>query len=267
MTDDRQILDALADTDAEPDDAGDLISFYHSLLSLIYEKKQTIALDLSPQLQEFDAAAQSDAGTPALTFDWLGVADADLAEWVDAVAAVLREQLEGVTVPANDELMLLAREFYAVGTTGIGVETDALLHNSLAPWLELAAEELVPLIDVDGWQRGYCPVCGGYPDFATLRSARERRLMCERCRAEWPFPAGVCPFCGEMEPENLGYYGTPDDVYRVDVCDSCGFYIKGVDARYYAGDLLPEYERLLTPGLDLMATQEGYARPAGWREE
>lgn len=267
MTDDQLILEALAETEAQPDDAGDLIPFYRRLLSLIYEKKQSVALDMSPYLQEFDPEAHSDAGTPALKFDWLGLAETDFSEWVHAVAAVLREQLDELTVPADEELVPLAREFYAVGTSEEGVDVDALLHNSLAPWLELAAEQMMPLIDDEEWQRGYCPVCGGYPDFAIVLSQHERRLMCERCRAEWTFPAGVCPFCGEMEPDNLGYYGTPDDVYRVDVCDSCGFYIKGVDTRYYEGDLLPEYERLLTPGLDLMASQEGYARPAGWREE
>lgn len=263
MTDDELILDALADTD----DAGDLVPFYHRLLAGIYEKKQALTLEMSPHLQEADVDAHIDAGMPALEFDWLGLPQTNFVEWIHEVAEILREQLEDVTVPADEKLVPLAREFYAVGTTGEGVNVDALLHNSLAPWLELAAEQLAPLIDMDDWQRGYCPVCGGYPDFATVISEQERRLMCERCRAEWTFPAGVCPFCGEMEPDNLGYYGTPDDVYRVDVCDSCGFYIKGVDTRFYEGELLPEYERLLTPGLDLMASQEGYARPAGWREE
>lgn len=267
MTNDQLILDALAEAEAQSDNAGPLVPFYHRLLSLIYEKKQSVALNLPQYLKGFDPEAHLDASTPALTFDWLGLAETDFSAWVHTVAEVLREQLHELTVPADEKLLPLAREFYAVGTTEEGVDVDALLHNSLAPWLELAAEKLVPLIDVDEWQRGYCPVCGGYPDFATVRSERERRLMCERCRAEWAFPAGICPFCGEMEPDNLGYYGTPDDVYRVDVCDSCGFYIKGVDTRYYEGKLLPEYERLLTPGLDLIASQEGYARPAGWREE
>lgn len=267
MTDDQLILAALADTETHHDDTGDLIPFYHRLLVLIYKKKQTVVLDLPPQPHEFDPDARVEAGKPALEFTWLKLNTTDFGAWVLRVADVLRDQLERLEVPADDELLSLAHEFFDVGTTERGGEVDALLHNALAPWLEVAAAQLIPTLNVDEWKRGYCPVCGGYPDFAVVRSERERRLMCERCRAEWPFPAGVCPFCGEMEPDNLGYYGTPDDVYRIDVCDSCGFYIKGVDARHYSGELLPEYERLLTPGLDLMATQEGYARPAGWREE
>ena len=50
------------------------------------------------------------------------------------------------------------------------------------------------------------------------------------------------------------------------VCDRCGHYLKTIHQpeaqRLPTPPLLPA-ERLLTPGLDLLAAQEGYTRPIG----
>ena len=50
------------------------------------------------------------------------------------------------------------------------------------------------------------------------------------------------------------------------VCDRCGHYLKTIhqpEAQHLPAPPLLPAERLLTPGLDLLAAQEGYTRPLG----
>lgn len=267
MTKDQEVLKALSSVKQEIPDIRELITFYERLLTHIIEKKRSLTLDLRPYRDSIDAAMCVESGMPALQFDWLALEVETFEPWVHQVADILRERLPDLDVAEGEDVVQLARRFYETGTTEITRETDALFHNAVAPWLEYAVQTFVPVLRLTEWRRGYCPVCGGYPDFATMLSEWMRRLMCERCRAEWPFPAGICPFCNEQDVQQLGYYSSPDEVYRVDVCDSCGFYIKGVATWHYEGEPIPEVERLLTPGLDVMAAQEGYTHPRGWSDE
>lgn len=241
----------------------ELLRFYERLWALIVARRQQVDVDFSAHMAHFDVDVWARRGAPALAFGWLALREDEFRPWCGQVAEVLRERFPELEVPAEEPLVDLARRFYEHHTTGHGGAIDALVLNALIPWLERAAEELVPRLPVARWQRGYCPVCGGFPDFAVLQSARTRTLLCGRCSAQWPFPVARCPFCGEQEPGRLGYYTDERGLYRVDVCDSCGHYLKGVDGRRFRGVLRPEVERLLTPGLDVWAVQEGYMRPGG----
>ncbi|MDQ7029315.1 MAG: formate dehydrogenase accessory protein FdhE [Ardenticatenia bacterium] len=241
----------------------ELLGFYERLWALIVTRRQQVEMDFGAPMANFDEEAWARQGKPALAFAWLALREEEFRPWCEQVVEVLRERFPELEVSATEPLIGLARRFYERGTAGRGVGVDALMLNALMPWLERASEALLPRLPVRRWQRGYCPVCGGFPDFAVVRSARTRTLLCGRCSARWPFPTNQCPFCGEQAPDQLGYYTDEHEVYRVDVCDSCGHYMKGVDGRRYQGVLRPEVERLLTPGLDLWAVQEGYTRPDG----
>src|SRR5690606_9362833 len=128
----------------------------------------------------------------------------DFGPWAREVRDLLAERDPGLALEAeelDDEMAVdLARTLYAEGTTGEGPALDAVISNALAPWLEVAAEAILPHLPLRQWRQTYCPVCAGAPDFAALEPGEEERtLLCERCRAEWRVPAGFCVFCGEEE--------------------------------------------------------------------
>jgi formate dehydrogenase maturation protein FdhE len=253
---DQQILDALAQAQAELEEPEPLFAFYERLLRAIAEKKDTIHLP--------EGARE----TP-LPFEALGLAANDFYPWLLEIAAIFEAQDPGVRDEVEEialvESIDLARQWYEQGTGGRGSTVDALLANALAPYLEKAAARLTPRLALDQWQQSHCPVCGGLPDFALWDMQRgTRELLCERCRTSWHTPDEACAFCGDTEPEQRGFYTSEDDLYRVEVCDSCGFYLKGMDrlkAKRAGLTPLPAAERLLTPGLDLLAVQEGFTRP------
>ncbi len=54
--------------------------------------------------------------------------------------------------------------------------------------------------------------------------------MCATCTLNWSFRRVACAYCGEERPTKLGYFHTPEyDHIRIEACDSCRHYIKGVD--------------------------------------
>lgn len=131
------------------------------------------------------------------------------------------------------------------------------IQGLLRPW----ARVLAPLVDDARWLRPHCPVCGGAPDFAVIAGpARERRLLCTRCDAEWAYARIGCPFCGNTDPRRLGYHPAANGWYRVYVCDACGSYLKAVDVTK-EGPCCAPAERVLAAGLDEGARRLGYALP------
>ncbi|GAP62730.1 FdhE protein [Ardenticatena maritima] len=261
------LAEALAAQSANaPEDEADLLHFYHRLFALLAQQQAALELDLSKHLADFSRKQWLRSGEPALRFEWLGLAPSTFHPWVEQVAALLRERVPECQAPTPEESVELAARYYHDNTTGKGAAMDALMQSALTPWLWEAAAQLTPHLPLDEWLRGYCPVCGGFPDFEVIVSNKWRRLLCERCAAEWRFPNGVCPFCGEDSPDMLGFYTTEDEVYRIDVCDACGSYIKGVDSRRFEGTLNAVLERFLTPGLDYSAVEQGYTRPEAFED-
>ncbi len=108
-----------------------------------------------------------------------------------------------------------------------------------------------------------CPFCGQRPATGVLRDAGQgtrRALVCGLCFLEWPFERIACPSCGERKFDALPVY-TAEQVagVRVDGCDSCGVYLKTMDASK-DGTIIPEVDDLATLTLDLWAREHGYRR-------
>ncbi|MCZ7574845.1 MAG: formate dehydrogenase accessory protein FdhE [Ardenticatenaceae bacterium] len=272
MTTDEEIIRAVEQACDEVDpETGALFDFYARLLRRLAARRATLDRDPATLFDAAQAAARLRAGEPQLTFDRLGLQAATFGPWAREVRDLLAERDPGLAFEAealDDETALtLARASFEQGTTGDGPALDAIIANALAPWLEQAAALILPRLPLALWRQAYCPICSGAPDFAAIEpDGKHRTLLCERCRAEWPVPVGFCVFCGEDDPTLLGYYSSPDETYRLDVCDRCGHYLKVILRRAAPAALLPA-ERLLTPGLDLLAAEEGYTRPAGWENE
>jgi hypothetical protein len=130
---------------------------------------------------------------------------------------------------------------------------QAFVH-ALRPFLARCVDVMRPRLDLSGWTFGYCPLCGGDPEFSVVEEM-ERKLACGRCGACWKQPDG-CPFCGGRD---LASFATPDRKRRVDACNSCRRYVKTHDAKLAARPLLAAVDAVLTLPLDAAAMQRGYS--------
>ena len=111
-----------------------------------------------------------------------------------------------------------------------------------------------------------CPFCGGKPQVSLLRvkeaSAESggRDLLCATCLTAWPFRRVVCAQCREERPARLGYFHTPEyDHVRIEACDTCKHYIKGVDLTRL-GLAVPLVDEIAAAPLDVWAHEHGYTK-------
>jgi FdhE protein len=143
---------------------------------------------------------------------------------------------------------------------GIDVELlSSVVGAALKPVLFAYARLLLPEMDQELWRRGYCPICGGNPDFAFLDKERGARwLLCDRCDTEWLFQRLECPYCGNQNQAALSYFTDDEGVYRLYVCERCRKYIKTIDLRRTESEVLLLLERVLTLDMDKQAQEKGY---------
>lgn len=111
-----------------------------------------------------------------------------------------------------------------------------------------------------------CPFCGGKPQLGVLQTKEagaesgNRDLMCAKCLSVWPFRRLVCAHCGEEHPSKLAYFqSTTHDHVRVEACDTCKHYLKGVDLTRL-GTAQPLVDEVAAAPLDLWATEHGYTK-------
>lgn len=108
-----------------------------------------------------------------------------------------------------------------------------------------------------------CPFCHQRPAAGVLRDAGQgtrRALVCGLCFTEWSFERIACPSCGERKFDELPVY-TAEQIanVRVECCDTCGVYLKTIDASK-DGTVIPVVDDLATLALDLWARERGYRR-------
>ncbi len=213
-------------------------------------------------------------GLPALRFNDLHLERAALdrafarilgifKEYADLLGEVPFQQNEPPPQLTNDavEAWFDRKQlpFAAATDDTAGLWWDAIIHATTKPFLDTYAEAAIKTVDQENWRRGYCPVCGGAPDFSFLDNDKgARRLVCSRCDAEWLFQRLQCPFCDNKEADKLAYFVDSAGTYRLYVCDKCQGYIKAVDLRSSVDPRSPAVERLLTFDLDRQARDQGY---------
>jgi FdhE protein len=151
---------------------------------------------------------------------------------------------------------------------------DAILHDKLSG-ADLAGVPLVAsalqaywttmasLVPAEGVApgRSHCPLCGSPPVAGTVLGDRKLRyLTCGLCAAQWHVTRVMCVTCGATG--GLSYLaidgGSPG--VKAEACGACRTYTK----LFYL-EQQPRAEPLAddvaTLGLDLLMTEEGYARP------
>lgn len=271
---DRQVLSALTAARGKHEELADLLDFYCALYEAQFRAKSKVS---EPEVRdELAMRWRLEGGIPQLTFDQLGIEAEPFARLEAQVADVLLRH--NPTWPNRQEevdpevLLARARKVFETWDTLTAPKRDAGQENegdlwsgqplalavgfALAPYLQRASEVILPRLDLGFWKKGYCPICGGRPNFALLEeTSGTRQLMCSRCNSLWNYRRIGCAFCESWEGQE--YYPSADGVYRLYVCSSCKGYLKTVDLREVRRKVYPIVERLLTVGMDLAAQQEG----------
>jgi formate dehydrogenase maturation protein FdhE len=145
-------------------------------------------------------------------------------------------------------------------------DTQFFAKAILQPYARWLAEtRTVPTgRELAGGERS-CPFCGGRPQLSFLQSKESsesgnRDLMCATCLSSWEFRRVICASCGEERPPKLGYFHSPEfDHIRIEACDSCKHYLKGIDLTRL-GLAVPLVDEIYAAPLDLWAREHGYTK-------
>ena len=150
------------------------------------------------------------------------------------------------------------------------------LEQSLKPFLQWLAHILTPYAQQITWDRGYCPICGAFPDTSYLKKGSDeseylvahggrRWLHCALCSHGWRLHRIVCPYCGNEDADTLEYLSAEEPAHeKLYVCHRCMKYLPCLDMTELIeplpGDLIP-FELL---HLDIIAQKRGFS-PLAWR--
>jgi FdhE protein len=263
-------LQALAEAGSQDERLSTYYAFHRTLIQVLNEAKAGISAKLE-LVDEEALQTRMAQGLPLISFDQLPVEERSLAELVSTVAQLLMDydpDLAQQTLPESSaECYALAlRRFEENQATNEGYRgqdqpslTQMAVDLALGPYLEWAAEQVLPYVEQERWKRDYCPVCGGAPDFAAMETAAgARHLLCSRCNSQWLYPRVKCPFCGTNDHAKLFYYPSEDRVYRLYVCQECRHYLKTIDLREVQRKVILTVERITTVAMDAAARSEGY---------
>ena len=229
----------------------DLVAFYAQLLraqEAVYESFRSRRNWLpSGDLQTDLPVVQSSAGRLMETVARCGP---------ESLASEARALLESDTLAQN----LL--DYWANPS-----DTQFFAKSILQPYAHWLAETRITPRgrELAGGERT-CPFCGGRPQLSFLQAKEStaesgnRDLLCATCLCTWEFRRVVCANCGEERPAKLGYFHTPEfDHVRIEACDSCGHYIKGIDLTRL-GLAVPLVDEIYSAPLDLWAREHGYTK-------
>jgi formate dehydrogenase maturation protein FdhE len=248
---DKQIerADQLA---SEPGGSKELLAFYAQLLRA--------------QKQIYESFSQR---------DWLPAGD--LEDDLSTIRVTLPTLFETVARHAPEALrsearVLLNADKEVIGQTLLDywrspADVQFFAKASLQPYARWLIESGRTPIgrELAGGERS-CPYCGGAPQVSSLQGKEggaesgNRDLICATCLCSWEFRRVVCANCGEERPAKLGYFHSPEfDHVRIEACDSCRHYIKGVDLTRL-GHAVPLVDEIYSAPLDLWAREHGYSK-------
>ena len=150
----------------------------------------------------------------------------------------------------------------AASAAELGVEPQVLLlfQRVLSQFmLSKRARDMAADIASLSWKKGYCPVCGSFPQLAIIKEQGQRWLQCGDCSHEWQFPRLTCPFCEHEDPENTNFLfveGKKEETAFT--CGKCRKYLltsnRPVEMRKTSADLIA----LSLAHLDLILQEKGF---------
>jgi FdhE protein len=136
-----------------------------------------------------------------------------------------------------------------------------VLIQLIKPFAQIKARSNASLSDDSKWTKGYCPMCGSWPEIGFLEGQEgRRRLRCSFCGHEWSYTRIACPFCECVDPEQLElYYSQTRPFERAELCRQCKKYFVSIDIRGREFQVDREVAALGLVHLDLLAQEKGYS--------
>ena len=114
---------------------------------------------------------------------------------------------------------------------------------------------------LDAWNHGYCPACGSWPALAEV-VGRPPHAALLVLRGAWELTTYACIYCGESgEPFVTAAPDEERKDRRIEVCATCGGYLKTMDLPELSPFPLLAIADIETTDLDVAAMEHGYARP------
>lgn len=234
--------------------ARELLSFYQSLL--IFQKS------LFDSLEEVDLSGALSQDLSTL-MDYFGT----FLEWAcEKGSTLLRSEAQEMRQwEGKKQEDLLLSYWRGEEIPGGNFFPKAFLQ----PYASYLAGHEKPVQD-RAVEKEACPFCGAPPQMSYLQSPSSmvgggaegatRYLLCSLCFTTWPVNRISCVHCQELDPYKLPYYQTDQlPTVRVEGCDTCKHYIKGVDLTK-DGLAVPLVDEIATPALDVWAQEHGYQK-------
>jgi FdhE protein len=135
-----------------------------------------------------------------------------------------------------------------------------ILDQLMKPFLEKRIEGIQSLIQNLAWPKGYCPLCGSFPELSFLQGDEGQRwLRCALCGHEWRFMRTMCPFCENDDHEKMEFYFVEGREHeRAELCHKCNRYIVNIDMRKCAEEVVTEVAAIGMLYLDILAQGKGF---------
>ena len=165
-----------------------VVEFYRELMHI--QGKATPCFSVDKQSFAEDACFERlSHGIPLLSFkdlslDWVQVRDL-FQETASALAQNYPSALDEMerlkdtshNIPLLEHLVSVWYDQSSLAPMALIWGTDRVTLAVLAwaainPFLSIYSKVLSTLVNQESWRRGYCPICGGKPDFACLEKAR-----------------------------------------------------------------------------------------------
>ncbi|WP_031482819.1 formate dehydrogenase accessory protein FdhE [Maridesulfovibrio frigidus] len=142
---------------------------------------------------------------------------------------------------------------------------------SLKPFMNRMKDEAAVKIENMVWNKGYCPICGCFPDMSLLKKkitenaeymaghGGQRWMHCSCCDHQWRIKRNICPWCDSEDYKKLSYLQSEETkTERADICDTCKRYYVTIDTRDLTEMPDPRIAPLSLVHLDVKAQEEGY---------
>jgi len=114
------------------------------------------------------------------------------------------------------------------------------------------------------WYEPICPVCGSRAGIGFIEGDGKKSLVCSTCYTRWGHRRTVCPICADEEQKSMKYYSTDElPGWRIEVCESCGMYLKVLDLRERNEDT-PLYPLLYLSSWELDVSMENFNFRPSW---
>ncbi|HQI02823.1 MAG TPA: formate dehydrogenase accessory protein FdhE [Deltaproteobacteria bacterium] len=111
------------------------------------------------------------------------------------------------------------------------------------------------------WEKGYCPMCGAFPDITKhLEGSGQRWLHCPLCGHEWRFKRVVCPCCENDEQKTMSYFHVENrENESCFTCEKCKCYLITVTKVSDVTEYDPDIAVLSLAHLDVIMEDKGYS--------